>query len=54
MRKEVITFGIVDLQYPYDAIFGRNTINKFAAAIHQPYLCMKIPMAGGVLLVLHS
>jgi hypothetical protein len=29
-------------------------INKFAAAIHQPYLCMKIPTIGGVLSILGS
>jgi hypothetical protein len=32
MRTEVITFDVVDFMYPYNAIFGRNTINKFAAA----------------------
>jgi hypothetical protein len=51
MRMDVITFDIVDIQYPYNAIFGRNIINKFATAVHQPYLCMKIPIAGGVLSV---
>lgn len=49
MRIEVITFDIVDIQYPYITIFGRNIINRFATVIHQPYLCMKIPTAGGVL-----
>jgi hypothetical protein len=46
MRTEVITFDIVDIQYPYNAIFGRNIINKFAAIIHHPHLCMKIPTTG--------
>jgi hypothetical protein len=32
--RQVITSNIVDIQYPYNAIFGRNIINKFAAAIH--------------------
>ena len=40
-----------DINYPYNAIFGRNTLVKFAAVIHQPYLCMKIPSAGGVVTV---
>jgi hypothetical protein len=40
--------------YPYNAIFGRNTINKFAAVIHQGYLLMKIPMAAGVISVYGS
>jgi hypothetical protein len=47
MRTEVITFDVVDFVYPYNAIFGRNTINKFAVVIHQGYLLMKIPMAAG-------
>ena len=45
-RTEAITFDVVDINYPYNAIFGRNTLVKFAAVIHQPYLRMKIPSAG--------
>jgi hypothetical protein len=51
MRTEVITFDVVDFVYPYNAIFGRNTINKFVAVIHQGYLLMKIPTAAGVISV---
>jgi hypothetical protein len=51
MRTEVITFDVVDFVYPYNAIFGRNTINKFAAVIHQGYLLMNIPTAAGVISV---
>jgi hypothetical protein len=29
--------------YPYNTIMGRGSINKFEAAIHGLYLCMKIP-----------
>ena len=47
-RTEAITFGLVDINYPYNAIFARNTLVKFAAVIHQSYLCMKLPSAGGV------
>jgi hypothetical protein len=54
MRTEVITFDVVDFMYPYNAIFGRNTINKFAADIHQGYLLMKIPTAAGVISVYGS
>jgi len=50
-RTETITFDVVDINYPYNAIFGRNTLVKFAAVIHQPYLCMKIPSVGGVVTV---
>jgi hypothetical protein len=54
MRTEVITFDVVDFTYPYNAIFGLNTINKFAAVIHQGYLLMKIPTAAGVISVYGS
>jgi hypothetical protein len=54
MRTEVITFDVADFVYPYNAIFGRNTINKFAAVIHQGYLLMKIPTVAGVILVYGS
>ena len=33
-RTEAITFNVVDICYPYNAIFGRNTIIKFGAIIH--------------------
>jgi hypothetical protein len=42
-RSEQVTFDIVDMVYPYNAIMGRGSINKFEAAIHGLYLCMKIP-----------
>jgi hypothetical protein len=54
MRTEVITFDVVDFVYLYNAIFGRNTINKFAAVIHQGYLLMKIPTTAGVISVYGS
>ena len=50
-RAESIVFDVVDIQYPYNAIFGRSTIKKFAAVIHQSYLCMKIPTVGVVIAV---
>jgi ribonuclease HI len=37
--------------YPYNAIMGRGSINKFEAAIHGFYLCMKIPGPQGVITV---
>jgi hypothetical protein len=37
--------------YPYNAIMGRGSINKFEAAIHGLYLCMKIPGPQGVITV---
>jgi hypothetical protein len=37
--------------YPYNAIMSRGSINKFEAAIHGLYLCMKIPGPQGVITV---
>jgi hypothetical protein len=37
--------------YPYNAIMGRGSINKFEAAIHGLYLCMKIPGPQGAIIV---
>ena len=50
-RTEAINFDVVDINYPYNTIFGRNTLVKFAAVIHQLYLCMKLPTVGGVVTV---
>jgi len=33
-RTKAITFDVVDINYPYNAIFGCNTLVKFAAVIH--------------------
>jgi hypothetical protein len=41
-RNEQITFDIVDMVYPYNAIMGRGSINKLETVIHGLYLCMKI------------
>jgi hypothetical protein len=37
--------------YPYNAIMGRGSINKFESAIHGLYLCMKIPGPQGVITI---
>ena len=50
-KTEAITFDVVDINYTYNAIFGCNTLVKFVAVIHQPYLCMKLPSAGGVVTI---
>jgi hypothetical protein len=50
-RSEHVTFDIVDMVYPYNAIMGRGSINKFEAAIHGLYLCMKILGPHGVITV---
>ena len=36
-RTELISFDLVAIAYPYNAIFGRNSIIKFAAVINQTY-----------------
>ena len=50
-RSEQVTFNIVDMVYPYNAIMGHGSINMFEAAIHGFYLCMKIPGPQGVIIV---
>jgi hypothetical protein len=50
-RSEQVTFDIVDMVYPYNAIMGRGSINKFEAVIHGWYLCMKILGPQGVITV---
>jgi hypothetical protein len=54
MRIEIITFDVIDFVYPYNAIFWRNTINKFTIDVHQGYFLMKIPTAAGVISVYGS
>jgi hypothetical protein len=50
-RSEQVTFDIVDMVYPYNAIMGRGSINKFEVAIHGLHLCMKILGPQGVITV---
>jgi hypothetical protein len=42
-RTEQVVFDIIDMEYPYNAIIGRGTLNAFEAILHPAYLCMKIP-----------
>jgi hypothetical protein len=53
-RTEYVTFGVVDLYYPYNAIFGRGFVNKFNTAIHMGYLYMKMPALHGIIIVYGS
>jgi hypothetical protein len=41
-RSKQVTFDIVDMVYPYNAIMGRGSINKLETAVHERYLCLKI------------
>jgi hypothetical protein len=50
-RTEQVAFNIVDMEYPYNAIIGRGTLNAFEAILHPAYLCMKIPSDQGPIAV---
>jgi hypothetical protein len=50
-RTEYITFDVMDMNYPYNAIFGRGLLNTFEAALHSSYLCLKISVTLGVIIV---
>jgi hypothetical protein len=52
--NEYITFDVVDMAYPYNAIFGRGLLNTFEAALHSAYLCLKVPATFGVITVFNS
>ena len=42
VHTETITFDIVNMDYPYTAIFGKGVLNKFKIVVKQSYLCMKM------------
>jgi hypothetical protein len=46
-RTEQVVFDIVDMEYPYNEIIGRGTLNAFEAILHLACLCMKIPSGQG-------
>jgi hypothetical protein len=46
-----VTFDVVDLDYLYNTIFSIGFANKFNAAIHMGYLCMKILALHGTITV---
>jgi hypothetical protein len=48
-RTEFLTFDVVDMIYPYNAIFRRGLVNTFEAALHSAYLCLKILATFGVI-----
>jgi hypothetical protein len=51
---EYITFDVVDMAYPYNAIFGRGLLNTFKATLHSSYLCLKVPATFGVITIFGS
>jgi hypothetical protein len=46
-RTEEVVFNTVDMEYPYNAIIGRRTLNAFKVVLHPTYLCIKIPSNQG-------
>jgi deoxyxylulose-5-phosphate synthase len=50
-RTEQVVFDIINMEYPYNAIIGRGTLNAFEAILHPAYLCMKIPSEQGPIAV---
>jgi hypothetical protein len=50
-RTGQVVFNIIDMEYPYNAIIGRGTLNTFEAILHPAYLCMKIPSEQGPIVV---
>jgi hypothetical protein len=51
---EYITFDVVDMAYPYNAIFRRGLLNTFKATLHSSYLCLKVPATFGVITIFGS
>ena len=50
-RTEQVVFDIVYMEYPYNAIIGRGTLNAFKAILHPSYLYMKMPSDQGPIAV---
>jgi hypothetical protein len=48
-RTKYITFDVVEMNYPYNAIFRRGLLNTFKSALHSLYLYLKVPAAPGVI-----
>jgi hypothetical protein len=42
------------MEFPYNAIIRRGTLNVFKVLLHSAYLCMKIPNNQGVISVYGS
>jgi ribonuclease HI len=53
-RTKQVVFDIIDMEYPYNAIIGRGTLNAFEAILHPSYLCMKIPSEQGPIAIHES
>jgi hypothetical protein len=47
-------FNVVDMEFSYNTVIGRGTLNVFKAVLHSAYLCMKIQSIQGVISVYGS
>jgi hypothetical protein len=48
-HTEYVTFDVVDMLHPYNAIFGQGLLNTFKAVLHSAYLCLKVLATFGVI-----
>jgi hypothetical protein len=53
-HTEYITFVVVDMAYPYNAIFRRGLLNTFEATLHSTYLYLKVLVTFGIISVFDS
>jgi hypothetical protein len=44
-HTEFVTFDVVEMNYPYNAIFRRGLLNTCEAGLHSLYLCLKVTAA---------
>jgi hypothetical protein len=51
---EYIIFDVIDMLYPYNAIFGRDLLNTFKATLHSRYLCLKVPATFDIITIFSS
>jgi hypothetical protein len=50
-RTEQVVFDIINMEYSYNVIIGRGTLNAFEKILHPAYLCMEIPSELGPIVV---
>jgi hypothetical protein len=53
-RTKYITFDVVDMLYPYNAIFRWGLLNTFEAALHSAYLYFKVSATFSIITVFNS
>jgi hypothetical protein len=51
---EYITFDVIDMLYPYNAILGQDLLNNFEATLHSGYLCLKVTATFNIIIVFGS